>query len=90
MQSYDIKQGVSFTKVVARVFSGVCLTKVELQYDGGSQIIYDDHNSPYDYKVVTYDIPANHRIIGVYGRIEEEYICSLGFLALPCSSSQQS
>ena len=56
------------------------MTKLELLYDGGSQIIYDDHNSPYDYKVVAHDIPLNHMIVGMYGRIEEEYICSLGLL----------
>ena len=68
---------------MARVFSGCCLTKLELIYEGGSQIIYDDNNSPYDYEVVTQDIAANHSIIGIYGRIEEEYICSLGFLVAP-------
>lgn len=80
-QKFEVEQNVKFTKIVARVFSGCCITKLELQQeDGGSQIIYDDHNSPYDYKIVAQEIPANHSIIGVQGRIEEEYICSLGFL----------
>ena len=82
-QTFKVVQNVKFTKIVARGFCGVCLTKLELLYDGGTQILYDDHNSPYDYKIVVQEIPANHTIIGVQGRIEEEYICSLGFLLTP-------
>ena len=68
----------------------MCITKLELMYDGGSQVIYDDHNSPYDYMVVTQDIPPGHAIVGIYGRIEEEYICSLGFQVAPCADKSTS